>query len=115
MPADPPLAALVLPRAAVAQGDVAPWDWQLTALARARRPAVLWWWGVRRVRLGVAGAVCYLDGVTITTWASRWPITRTAADAVLVHRELHAHALPHTGNGSGVKSAPDDAPEGKVR
>ena len=85
MSADPRLAALTLPRAAILQGEVDPLDFVLTEHARRVHPAVRWWWGVRRHH-NQAVARCYLCERDLVGWASAWPMTRSAVESVLVHR-----------------------------
>lgn len=77
------------PAARRAQNYADAYDDALTALARTRRPSVLYWWGMRQ--MGPAyGALCYVCGDRIATWARKYPMTQTAKDAVDVHRGSHA-------------------------
>jgi len=85
-------------------------DDQLTLQARARRPKVRHWWGVRKWRTaddaydpnelvapdpavtGIVqrqGAWCYVCEKPIATWSSRWPMTEQAKAAVELHRLQH--------------------------
>ena len=101
--------ALALPAAQRHQESVARLDFDLTAAARLRRPAVVWWWGERNHE-GRFGALCYLCDELIATWARAYPITQAARSQIIRHRdERHSLARITNGTNAGVKSAPDDA------
>jgi len=109
--ADPLTAGLSLPAAARLQGDISAYDLVLAARAAMRRPCVLWWWGIRRADVGQAVATCYLCDAAVVTWSSRWPMTRTAVDAVLDHRDDAHSAAATYGTRAGSTMGPADAPE----
>lgn len=98
------------PVAATLQLGAGPEDRDLTIKARAARPGVRWWWGVRKWWTPVQseesspfavtdgeggwtvqsnGAWCYLCDRPIATWSSRWPPTEQAKARIALHRTLH--------------------------
>lgn len=112
MDAESTVDALGLPRAAILQGDLVPLDLVLRDRARELRPAVRWWWGVRRQSAGSDGALCYLCGRVVTTWTSIHPMTRAAVYDVQDHRwHDHGDVVPPGTTTAGTSPAVD-APEG---
>lgn len=77
---------LNLAYAAKLQGDTVPGDYDLARYARELRPGVRWWWGVRKVGER-RGAYCYLCGLMVVSWDTRYPMTEAAKSAVIEHRD----------------------------
>lgn len=109
--ADRLAAGLSLPRAAIVQGDVTQGDLILTELARYQRPAVLWWWGIRRRDRASAYARCYLCDRIIATWSSLYPPTVQAVARIVAHRDRAHGPAADTGTPAGSTMGPADAPE----
>jgi hypothetical protein len=68
-------------------------DHLLTALARRNHPTCVHWWG-RRIDGSMAVAQCYIDGVTLTTWQSRYPPNPNQRERIMRHRRQHLATLP---------------------
>lgn len=80
------------PKAQTEQGYSDQVDAELVALARANRPTVAWWWGVRK-HDGRTGAQCYVCGEWMAYWSHQHPMTVTAKAAVKQHRLTHWRAV----------------------
>jgi hypothetical protein len=63
-------------------------DNRLLEAAHKRHSKVKWWWN-RRVKDNKTGAYCYICDSMICTFASNYPPTKAAIQAVKAHRQAH--------------------------
>ena len=66
-----------------------PVDWELWAIAKAKRPTVAWWWGARR-DMDAAGAYCYVCDAAIHRYDVSRGLTMRGRLIVMTHRYGHA-------------------------
>jgi hypothetical protein len=64
----------------------------LTRRGRRLHPTCAFWWG-RRIEGSRTAAVCYVCGVTMTTFPSVWPLNAGARTTILRHRGKHLAEL----------------------
>lgn len=92
MPRSMVAAEVVLPAAARLQGTVTEADWQLLAIVRKRRWAVVWWWGVRQMGGNNIGT-CYHCGGYIATWRRFRAPSAQNLGAIAAHRAVVLRGL----------------------
>lgn len=81
-----------LPKAALDQLDVQPFESGLLTVARVKHPTVSWWHGYRRAETGF-GSYCYVCEAFTVSWSGNSGPPKTAVVAIDAHKMHHRDGI----------------------